>query len=117
NVFLPKFKMTAKFELSRIMATLGMKDAFTGNADFSGMDGQRDLAISAILHKAFVDVNEEGTEAAAATAVVMKAMAMLEPEPPAVLRADHPFLFLIRERSTGSILFLGRIADPTQPGG
>ncbi len=117
NVFLPKFKMTAKFELSRIMAALGMKDAFSGNADFSGMDGQRDLFISAILHKAFVDVNEEGTEAAAATAVVMRLTAIMEPEPPAVFRADHPFLFLIREKSTGSILFLGRVADPTQSGG
>jgi len=115
RVFLPKFKMTAKFELSRAMAALGMKDAFSADADFSGMDGQHDLFISSILHKAFVDVNEEGTEAAAATAVIMRAMAMMEPPP--TFRADHPFLFLIREKSTGSILFLGRVADPTQAGG
>lgn len=117
NVFLPKFQITAKFELSGIMAALGMKAAFSDAADFSGMDGQRDLFISAILHKAFVDVNEEGTEAAAATAVVMRELALMRPESPAVFRADHAFLFLIRERSTGSILFLGRIANPTEAGG
>ena len=115
RVFLPKFKMTAKFELSHAMAALGMKDAFSANADFSGMDGQHDLFISSILHKAFVDVNEEGTEAAAATAVVMRALAMMEPPP--VFRADHPFLFFIRENSTGSILFMGRVANPIQAGG
>lgn len=114
SVFIPKFKITAKFELSRIMAALGMKDAFIESADFSGMDGQHDLYISKILHKAFVDVNEEGTEAAAATAVIMrKSLAIREP---VTFRADHPFLFLIREKSTGSILFMGRVADPTQAG-
>lgn len=115
NVFLPKFKMTAKFELSRVLAALGMKDAFSDTADFSGMDGRRDLFISAILHKAFVDVNEEGTEAAAATAPVLSIMAVRAAPP--TFRADHPFLFLIRENSTGSILFFGRVADPTQAGG
>jgi serpin B len=115
NIFLPKFKMTTRFELSRVLMALGMQDAFGSAADFSGMDGQRDLYISAILHKAFVDVNEEGTEAAAATAVIARAMAIMEPPP--TFRADHPFLFLIREKSTGSILFLGRVADPTLSGG
>ncbi len=114
HVFLPRFKMTAQFELSRALTALGMRDAFGGTADFSGMDGRRDLFISAILHKAFVDVNEEGTEAAAATVVMMRELAMMEPPP--TFRADHPFLFLIREKSTGSILFLGRVADPTQAG-
>ena len=115
NVFLPKFKMTEKFELSRVLAALGMKDAFSDAADFSGMDGRRDLFISAILHKAFVDVNEEGTEAAAATVPVLSAMAVIAMPP--TFRADHPFLFLIREQRTGSILFMGRVADPTQAGG
>ena len=115
EVFLPKFKMTSQFSLGDKLAALGMTDAFTGKADFSGMDGQRDLYISAVIHKAFVDVNEEGTEAAAATAVVMRAMAMmLEPPPTPVFRADHPFLFLIRDNHTGSILFLGRVTDPTK---
>jgi serpin B len=90
---------------------MGMVDAF-GAADFSGMTGQRDLFISAVVHKAFVDVNEEGTEAAAATAVLM---ARSIPPPTPVFRADHPFLFLIRENSTGSILFLGRVVDPSAP--
>jgi serpin B len=112
EVFLPKFKMTAQFSLNEKLSALGMTDAFTGKADFSGMTGNRDLYISAVIHKAFVEVNEEGTEAAAATAVVMAARSMPRPSP--VFRADHPFLFLIRDNATGSILFLGRITDPTK---
>ena len=80
-------------------------------ADFSGMTGRKDLFISKVIHKAFVDVNEEGTEAAAATAVVMKESAIGRP---LTFRADHPFVFLIRESQTGSILFIGRIIDPTK---
>jgi len=114
EVFLPKFKMASQFSLNDRLAALGMVDAFGDKADFSGMNGKRDLYISAVIHKAFVDVNEEGTEAAAATAVVMRAMAMRVEQPPPVFRADHPFLFLIREQQTGSILFMGRMADPTQ---
>ena len=114
EVFLPKFKMASQFSLNDRLAALGMVDAFGDKADFSGMNGKRDLYISAVIHKAFVDVNEEGTEAAAATAVAMTAMAMRVEQPPPVFRADHPFLFLIRENQTGSILFLGRIADPTK---
>jgi serpin B len=113
-VFLPKFKTTSQFSLNQTLAALGMTDAFTARADFSGMDGTKNLLISAVVHKAFVEVNEEGTEAAAATAVVMETRGMHIPEEPAVFRADHPFLFLIRDNQTGSILFLGRIADPTR---
>jgi len=92
---------------------MGMADAFdSGRADFSGMTGDRDLFISAVVHKGFVDVNEEGTEAAAATAVVMTRERMPPPAP--VFRADHPFLFLIRDTKTGAILFFGRILDPTK---
>ena len=77
------------------------------------MNGRKDLFISAVIHKAFVDVNEEGTEAAAATAVVMtKGEAIGPPRP--IFRADHPFLFLIRDNRTGSILFLGRVMNPTE---
>jgi serpin B len=110
NVFLPKFTMTSEFSLSDALKAMGMKDAFTQAADFSGMDGTTLLMITAVLHKAFVAVDEEGTEAAAATAVVIgiKSMPMLEE-----FRANHPFLFLIRENVTGSILFLGRVADPS----
>jgi serpin B len=113
NVFLPKFKLTAQFSLGRTLADLGMRDAFSPAADFSGMDGARDLFISAVVHKAFVDVNEEGTEAAAATGTVMKMLA-IRPQPVPTFRADHPFLFLIRDTHSGSILFLGRVLDPTQ---
>lgn len=115
DVALPKFKMSSGFNLAKTLAALGMKDAFDmDRADFSGMDGKSHwLYISAVLHKAYVDVNEKGTEAAAATAVVMMARGMAPPaEPPRVFRADHPFLFLIRDSTTGSILFMGRVSQP-----
>ncbi len=113
-VFLPKFKMTSEFFLNEELQALGMTDAFdTELADFSGMTpDSAGLYISKVIHKAFVDVNEEGTEAAAATAVVMqRAMAVL-PEPKRVFRADHPFIFIIRDKSSDSILFIGRVMDP-----
>jgi len=111
RVALPRFKTTAEFSLKDTLVAMGMTDAF-GDADFSGMTGKKDLFISAVVHKAFVDVNEEGTEAAAATAVIMAKGAMPEPTPE--FRADHPLLFLIRDSRTGAILFLGRILDPTK---
>lgn len=110
--FLPKFKITSQFSLHKTLASMGMSDAFTGQADFSGMTGNKDLYISAVIHKAFVDVNEEGTEAAAATAVAIKLLSM--PTPPPVFRADHPFVLLIRHNPTESILFLGRVVNPTK---
>lgn len=109
QVSLPKFKLTGKFMLGGTLASMGMPDAFRSNADFSGMDGTKTLSISQVVHKAFIEVNEEGTEAAAATAVIM---ARSIPPPPPVFRADHPFVFLIRERKSGSILFLGRVVNP-----
>jgi serine protease inhibitor len=109
QVFLPRFRLTCDFELSEALKALGMIDAF-GEADFSGMDGSLELYIRAVIHQAFVDVNEEGTEAAAATAVVMVTMS-LQPSPP-VFRANHPFLFFIRENRTSSILFFGRMVHP-----
>ena len=112
-VGLPKFKMTSQFSLADVLKSMGMKNAFTGDADFSGMNGKRDLFISAVIHKAFVEVNEEGTEAAAATAVVVATTAVsTEPVKIPVFRADHPFLFMIRDTRTNSILFLGRVMDP-----
>ncbi|MFC1498558.1 serpin family protein [Verrucomicrobiota bacterium] len=109
NVYLPRFKMTwGTFELNKPLQDLGMRRAFGSGADFSGMDGTRSLFIGLVLHKAFVEVNEEGTEAAAATAVIMR-----KSESRAhIFKADHPFLFLIRDNVTGSILFLGRVLDP-----
>ena len=115
DVFLPKFKATSEFSLVGTLAALRMTDAFNSQADFSGMDGKNDLFISAVVHKAFVDVNEEGTEAAAATAIhVAASAAPRNPPPVPVFRADHPFLFLIRDNRTGSLLFLGRVTDPTR---
>jgi serpin B len=114
-VTMPKFKTTQQFELGSTLAAMGMPLAFAGGADFSAMTGKRDLAISAVIHKAYIDVNEEGTEAAAATAVTMRALAMRAPDrtPPPVFRADHPFVFLIRDHRSNAILFMGRMADPT----
>ena len=108
---LPKFKLESSFDLSEAMKTLGMTDAFMpGLADFSGMEGTRNLYISDLLHKAYVDVNEEGTEAAAATAVVVGMTSM--PAESYTINFDHPFLFLIRDIQTNAILFMGRMADP-----
>jgi serpin B len=111
-VLLPRFKMEWKAELQEPLGKMGMPLAFTGNADFSGMTGRKgDICISKVIHKAFVDVNEEGTEAAAATAVIM---ARGMPAKPVVFRADHPFIFLIRDKASGCILFLGRVANPKE---
>jgi len=113
-VSVPKFKMTCQFGLAGVLKSMGMTDAFVPDvADFSGMNGRKDLFISAVIHKAYVDVNEEGTEAAAATAVVMTLTA-IGPEETPVFRADHPFLFLIRDNCSGSILFIGRAMNPTE---
>ncbi len=110
-LYLPKFKFETGYDLVPACAGLGMKDAFApAAADFSGMGWPKGkLWISQIKHKAFVEVNEEGTEAAAATAVEM-ATKSISMDP--VFKADHPFIFLIRDNSTGSILFMGRVANP-----
>lgn len=110
-VFMPKFKMTSQFSLSSVLESMGMKDAFSPEADFSGINGKRDLSISAVIHKAYVEVNEEGTEAAAATVVAMR-LTSIGPASIPVFRADHPFLFLIRDNVSGSILFIGRVTNP-----
>jgi serpin B len=113
SVELPRFKLSEGFELRDILVALGMADAFAPDrADFSGVTGRRDHSLSAVIHKAFVDVNEAGTEAAAATAVVMSRMSAAIMPDPISFRADHPFLALIRDRTTGSVLFLGRVLDP-----
>jgi serpin B len=116
EVFLPKFRVTSAFRLDRALAAMGMTDAFIpGKADFSGMDGRPGwLFIGAVLHKAYIEVNEEGTEAAASTPVILAPTAA--PGQPHVFRADHPFLFVICETRSGTPLFLGRVTDPTQTG-
>jgi serpin B len=108
---MPRFKVEAEFELKPVLSAMGMPAAFTGSADFSGINGKRDLSIAEVIHKAYADVNEEGTEAAAATAVVME-RAAARPETPITFRADHPFVFLIRDHRSASILFLGRAMNP-----
>jgi serpin B len=91
-----------------------MNEPFTDKADFSGMNGEKGLAITDVIHKAFIDVNEEGTEAAAATGVIVGVTSMpMDPKPIPEFRADHPFIFVIQENSTGQILFMGKVNDPT----
>lgn len=111
---LPKFKATGEFELKEPLRALGMKQAFSDrSADFSRMCSGEPLKIDKVIHKAFVDVNEEGTEAAAATGVVMAPRGMApRPQQPKVFHADRPFVFMIRDTATGGILFLGRLSDP-----
>ena len=114
NLWLPRFRMETEYDLVTPMKALGMRKAFDADqADFSGMGWPPgDLWIGQIRHKAFVEVNEEGTEAAAATAVVMVTRAM--PMEPPTFRADHPFLFMIREAKTGAVLFVGRVSNPEE---
>ncbi|MFY9800630.1 MAG: serpin family protein [Methanoregula sp.] len=112
KVWFPKFKMETEYRLPESLTALGMPTAFSPAADFSGMDGTKNLFISDVIHKAFVDVNEEGTEAAAATAVIMKYSAAAPENPIPEFRADHPFLFLIQDDETGTVLFIGRVVNP-----
>ena len=116
DVNLPKFKFEQKYDLIPDLEDMGMVDAFEpGLADFSGISesGRSDLIISDVIHKSFVEVNEEGTEAAAATAVGVS-MPAVDPdeEKPIDFRADHPFIFLIEHEETGQILFMGKVEDP-----
>jgi serpin B len=113
EVFLPRFTMASSFDLLTTLAAMGMPDASTpGLADFFGIDGKKDLYLSHLFHKAWGQVNEAGTEAAAAMIGVVGTTSVGGGEPP-VFRADHPFLFLIRDTQTGSVLFLGRLTNPS----
>jgi len=115
EVFFPKFTLETEYGLPPTLAAMGMSTAFDEDAaDLSGMDGTRDLFITGIFHKAFVDVNEEGTEAAAATGVVAGGGGIRSETPP-VFRADHPFVFLIVEKDSGTVLFIGRVVNPISP--
>jgi len=109
SIYLPKFKFDTKYFMKETLSAMGMPTSFSMQADFSGMTGNKDLFISSVIHQAFVQVDEKGTEAAAATAVVMKQNAVAEPE---IFKADHPFVFIIQEKETGNILFIGRVVDP-----
>jgi serpin B len=111
ELYLPKFKMTKDFNLNQPLQNLGMKKAFLDSADFSGITGQAKLFIQAVLHKAFVEVNEEGTEAAAATAVVVGELSAPQYR---FINADRPFVFALFDRTTNCILFIGRVSNPTK---
>ena len=110
EVFLPKFKLTQQFDLNDMLSKMGAEEMFIpGKAKLSGITAEP-LFVSKVVHKAFVEVNEEGTEAAAATAIGVNFMCMPLPKP--VFKADHPFLFLIRHNDSGAVLFLGRLLKP-----
>jgi len=109
HLYMPKFEYTSEFNLKATLTDLGMPDAFVfGVADFSGMDGSRELFIGDVFHKAFISVDENGTEAGGATAVPMPCALATE------VKLDHPFIFLIRDIETGTILFMGQVMDPTR---
>jgi serpin B len=108
---MPKYEFSSDFSLKKALSAMGMPVAFTDGADFSGMDGKRDLYISDVIHKAFVSVDEAGTEAAAATAVVMVGSSL--PLNVISMTIDRPFIFLIRDIQTGAILFLGHVMNPS----
>lgn len=108
---LPRFKIGSELDLSRALGAMGMRDAFSSeDADFSGLSDLRNVYVSKSVQRAYLEVNEEGSEAGAFAAMLMQTFS---PSPAPVFRADHPFVFLIRETSTASILFLGRVVDPT----
>jgi serpin B len=111
EVLLPRFKTTDEFDLGDTLQQMGMQRAFTRDAEFGGMCAEP-LMISKVVHKAFVETNEEGSEAAAATGVGMKVAAARLPRPPFVFRADRPFLFVIRDTASNAPLFVGRVANP-----
>ncbi len=110
HLTMPKFEFDSEFRLGYTLAQMGMSIAFSGDADFSGMTGNRELSISDVVHKAFVSVDEAGTEAAAATGVFMPSSG--PPEPSAEVTIDRPFIFLIRDIKTGAIIFVGRVLNP-----
>ena len=113
DLWLPRFRVETQYNLNQPLKNLGMNSAFSGDADFSGMTGNKELFISDVAHKAFVEVSEEGTEAAAATGAVMSKTSLVKK---VEFRADHPFIYLIKDNRTGSILFMGRLFEPKHSG-
>jgi serpin B len=111
EVFIPKFKMEMGYNLNRPLYNLGIREAFSYDADFSKIDGKKDLFIQNVFHKAFIEVNEEGTEAAAATAVVV-GLKSAPPKEYKIFKANHPFIFFIVDKRTDLILFMGKIVNP-----
>jgi len=107
---MPKFEFESEFNLNDALKAMGMPEAFSGSADFSGITDKADLIISDVIHKAFVSVDEEGTEAAAATAVIFRETSM--PIEIADVNINNSFIFLIKDITTGSTLFIGRVINP-----
>ena len=115
QVAIPKFKVLSEIRLKEALTKMGMPSAFSSTgADFSGMNGKKNLYIGAVIHKAYIDVHEKGTEAAAATAVTMRFKSAPPGLSEADFRADRPFFFAIRHRDTGSLLFVGCVKNPKE---
>ncbi len=113
ELHLPKFKLKSEYELNKYLIEMGLASIFNSSADFSGITGSKELFISNVIHKAAIELNESGTKASAATAVVVSRSAIVgNATKPTLFKADHPFMFLIRENSTGTILFMGNLAKP-----
>jgi serpin B len=112
SVSLPKFTLELKLNLKNELSSMGMNLAFERGADFSGMTGEKNLYIDEVIHMAFIEVSENGTEAAAATAAIISLKSALR-EDPVIFNADHPFLYLIRDHQSGSIIFMGRLVRPS----
>jgi serine protease inhibitor len=113
KIYFPKFEFDSKYFMKDTLSAMGMPTAFNDtSADFSGMTETGNLYIDSVIHQSYVKVDEEGTEAAAATAVIM--VAKSSPMPSKIFKADHPFIFIIQEKETGNILFMGRVTDPTK---
>jgi serpin B len=109
---LPKFSLSSRFDLAEPLTHLGMEDAFDGEANFSGIDGLRDLFVSKVIHRALFDLDENGVVAAAATAASMNATSVFPNEPPIAMTVDHPFLFFIVDLKSQEMLFMGKMAQP-----
>jgi serpin B len=112
DLYLPKFKLEEKYRLKKNLKNMGMSTAFTSNADFSGINNAG-LFITKVIHQSFIEVNEEGTEAAAATAVIMGNFSAGSAPDPIQFKADRPFMFIIEHKESGQILFMGKVEDPT----
>lgn len=113
DVYIPRFKLETSYILNSNLAAMGMPTAFTSSADFSGINGKPDIFISLVIHKAYVSVNESGTEAAAVTVIIGNGASQGQHHTP-IFNADHPFIFIIQEKQTGNILFMGKLSDPTK---
>lgn len=114
RIEVPRFQVRGTHRLKEVLMSLGMKLAFQGGGDFSGMTKRNELRVAEVVHQTWVGVDEEGAEAAAATAVIMKRGSASRPGEPKVFRADRPFAFALRDRNTGLLLFVGRVVDPRQ---